>query len=215
MSEPNTVTETDTAKGAKGADGTAQDRPKQGFRFRAAFIPLAIFLLLAVMFGAALVSGDPSKVPSALIGKPAPDVALEPLEGLTRSGAAVPSFGAADLTGDHVSVVNFWASWCVPCRQEHPLLNTLARRPDVKVFGVNYKDGGGGGLNFLRELGNPFTAVGVDPNGRAAIEWGVYGMPETFIVGRDGTIVYKHVGPISRSDLEDTFIPEIEKAASR
>lgn len=175
-------------------------------------IPLAIFVALAVMFAIALSSGDPSKIPSALIGKAAPDVRLAPLEGLVRDGQPVPAFSAQDLQAGEVSIVNFWASWCVPCVQEHPLLNEIRERSGVKIYGINYKDPGDGGLKFLTRLGNPFHAVAVDPKGRAAIEWGVYGMPETFVVDGSGTIVHKHIGPISKSDLEATILPAISRA---
>ena len=174
--------------------------------------PLLVFLALAAMFGFALVSGDPSRVPSALIGKPAPDMEMAALEGLERDGVAVPSFRAGDLATGNVSVVNFWASWCVPCRNEHPLLIEIGLRTGAVLYGVNYKDPNGGGLRFLAELGNPFAGVGVDPNGRTAIEWGVYGMPETFIVDGKGVIVHKHIGPISADDMERSIIPAIETA---
>ncbi|MEO0800089.1 MAG: DsbE family thiol:disulfide interchange protein [Pseudomonadota bacterium] len=176
------------------------------------FLPVAIFVLLALMFGFSLVSGDPSRVPSALIGQPAPDRELQPLPGLTRNGQPVPSFRRADLTRGQVSVVNFWASWCGPCVDEHPLLIALAERTGAPVFGVNYKDPNNGGLKFLQRLGNPYTAVAVDPNGRAAIDWGVYGMPETFLVDGTGAIIYKHVGPITPAILEAKIIPAIQAA---
>lgn len=176
-------------------------------------LPLAIFLAIAGLFAFALSSGDPSNIPSVLIGKPAPDMEMPPLQGLTRNGEQVPSFRAADLkTTGQVSVVNFWASWCGPCIVEHPLLIELAEQTGLVLYGVNYKDPKGGGVKFLERLGNPFTAVGVDDTGRVAIEWGVYGMPETFIVDDQGQIVYKHVGPISREDLKATIFPIIEKA---
>jgi cytochrome c biogenesis protein CcmG/thiol:disulfide interchange protein DsbE len=195
------------------AEPGRQTPPKRGFKFGMTAIPLLIFAALAIMFGLALVSGDPSKVPSALIGKPAPDVELPPLDGLKRpDGSPIPSFRRADLTQGKVSVVNFWASWCVPCVQEHPLLIALARETGAPVFGVNYKDPNGGGLKFLTRLGNPFQAVAVDPKGRASIEWGVYGMPETFVVDGNGVVIHKHVGPISPRDLTETLIPLIRDA---
>lgn len=194
---------------ASNANETSQ--PRSWLRL-GTLIPLAIFTAMSIMFALALSSGDPSKIPSALIGKPAPDMPLGTLEGLERDGKPVPAFRAADLSNGKVTVVNFWASWCVPCRQEHPAFEQISKQTGAQIFGVNYKDPGGGGLRFLKQLGNPFDKVGVDPKGRTAIEWGVYGMPETFIVDGKGIIVYKHVGPITPKDLATKIIPAIKKA---
>jgi cytochrome c biogenesis protein CcmG/thiol:disulfide interchange protein DsbE len=177
--------------------------------------PLAIFAVLTAVFALALRSGDPSKLPSALIGKHAPAMELPALEGLTDGSRTLPGFSSADLATGEVSVVNFWASWCVPCAQEHPLLATLKARTGVRLFGVNYKDQTTAARRFLGRYGNPFAAVGVDGNGRAAIEWGVYGMPESFVVGGRGEIVYKHVGPITAESLEVAIIPAIRAAQMR
>ncbi len=175
-------------------------------------LPLAMFLGLAIMFAFALFSGDPSKLPSALIGRPAPKVDFAPLEGLKAAGQSVPGFTAADLTTGEVKVVNFWASWCIPCVQEHPMLIELAKSTGVAIYGVNYKDQTDDARRFIGRYGNPYKAVGVDPLGRGAIEWGVYGMPETFIVDGKGRIAYKHVGPISPASLDEKVIPAIGKA---
>ena len=177
--------------------------------------PLAIFAILAALFAFALRSGDPSKLPSALIGKPVPAIELAPLEGLTDAERATGGFNSADLGKGQVSVVNFWASWCVPCVQEHPLLVALKERAGVPIYGINYKDQAPAARRFLGRYGNPFTTVGVDGNGRAAIEWGVYGMPETFIVNGAGQIVYKHVGPITSEALEARIMPAIRAARAR
>ena len=142
-------------------------------------------------------------------------MALPALEGLTDGARAIDGFDSADLAKGEVSVVNFWASWCGPCVQEHPLLVALKERTGAPIFGVNYKDQPAAARRFLGRYGNPFAAVGTDGNGRAAIEWGVYGMPETFIVNGKGQIVYKHVGPISANALEDKIIPAIEAARKR
>lgn len=174
-------------------------------------VPLIIFVALAIVFGFSLKSGDPSKLPSALIGKPVPQVNFPALQGLEMNGRAVPGVAAADLSRGEVVVVNFWASWCVPCVQEHPLLVELARR-GVKLAGINYKDPAPGGLRFLAKYGNPFSAVGTDAGGRGAIEWGVYGMPETFVIDRAGRIAYKHVGPITEQSLAEQLLPAIEAA---
>lgn len=195
-----------------------QDKPEtshvetRGGRPRALIWPLAIFTLLAAIFAFALRSGDPSKLPSALIGKAAPSMELPALEGLTDAGRPVAGFATADLAKGEVSVVNFWASWCVPCVQEHPVLVALREQTGVRIYGINYKDQATAARRFLGRYGNPFTAVGVDGNGRAAIEWGVYGMPETFIVNGRGEIAYKHVGPITPETLEARIIPAIRAA---
>lgn len=160
-------------------------------------LPALVFTALALLFLARLYSGDPSKVPSALIGRPVPAFALEPLPGLVRDGQPVPGLSSEDLKGGRVTVVNVWASWCAPCREEHPVLMELAKDPSIRLVGINYKDSPENARRFLGALGNPFAAVGVDPNGRTAIDWGVYGVPETFVIGPDGTIRYKHIGPIT------------------
>ena len=177
--------------------------------------PLGIFCVLALIFAYGLSTGDPARLPSALIGKGVPAMTLPALEGLTDGTRIVPGFDSADLAKGEVSVVNFWASWCVPCVQEHPLLVALKQRAGVPIYGVNYKDQAAAARRFLGRYGNPFAAVGTDSNGRAAIEWGVYGMPETFIVNGKGEIVYKHVGPISPETLEEKLIPAIQAARKR
>jgi cytochrome c biogenesis protein CcmG, thiol:disulfide interchange protein DsbE len=184
-------------------------------RSRMLIWPLAIFGVIAMLFALALSSGDPSRLPSALIGRTAPAVALPALEGLSDGARSVAGFDSADLARGDVSVVNFWASWCAPCVQEHPLLVALKERTGVKLYGVNYKDQAATARRFLGRYGNPFVAVGVDANGRAAIEWGVTGMPETFIVNGKGEIVYKHIGPISAETLESKIIPMVRAAAAR
>jgi cytochrome c biogenesis protein CcmG/thiol:disulfide interchange protein DsbE len=178
-------------------------------------LPLGVFGVLAIIFAFALRTGDPSKLPSALIGKTAPAIELQGLEGLTDAGRTVDGFASTDLAKGQISVVNFWASWCVPCVQEHPVLVALKERTGVRVFGVNYKDQAASARRFLGRYGNPYFAVGVDGNGRAAIEWGVYGMPETFVVNGRGEIVYKHVGPITPEALEAKIIPVIRAAQVR
>ena len=159
-------------------------------------LPVLVFTGLAALFLIRLYAGDPQRVPSALTGRPAPAFALPSLPGLTRDGAAVPGLSNDDLRGG-VTVVNVWASWCAPCRQEHPLLMELAKDPAARVVGTAYKDNPENARRFLGALGNPFAAVGVDASGRAAIDWGVYGVPETFIVGPDGVIRHKHIGPLT------------------
>ena len=174
-------------------------------------LPLIAFAGLAALFWLRLGTGDPSRIPSALIGHPAPQTSLPPLTGLLSDGTQVPGLDPAIFKGK-VSVVNVWASWCVPCHDEAPLLTELAKDTRLQLVGINYKDAPDNARRFLGRYGNPFGVVGVDANGRAAIEWGVYGVPETFIVGRDGKIAYKLVGPLTPDNLERVVKPEIEKA---
>lgn len=179
---------------------------------RLVLAPIVGFFVLAALFGYALTHSEPSKLPSALLGKAAPATDLAPMPGLTANGKPVPGIKSADLTKGDVVLVNFWASWCVPCVQEHPILIELRKRTGVRLLGVNHKDPEPGGHRFLQRYGNPFDAVGLDGNGRASIEWGVYGMPETFVVDGKGRIVYKHVGPISEQLMTAVVMPAIEKA---
>ncbi len=174
-------------------------------------IPLALFLALAALFMLRLGAGDPSRIPSALIGHLAPPTSLPPLAGLERDGEPVPGLETATFK-DEVTVLNVWASWCVPCRDEVPLLVALAADRRIRVVGITYKDQPDNARRFLGRFGNPFASNGVDLSGRTAIEWGVYGVPETFVVGRDGRITYKLIGPITPSNLERALKPAIEKA---
>jgi len=178
-------------------------------------LPLAIFLALAALFFFRLGSGDPSRIPSALIGRPAPDTNLAAVPGLNaRDGKPMPGLSTADFKGN-VTLVNIWASWCVPCHDEAPLLEALSADKRIRIVGINYKDQPDNARRFLGRYGNPFVAAGADQNGRASMEWGVYGVPETFIVGRDGTIAYKLVGPITEGNLARVIRPEIEKALGK
>jgi cytochrome c biogenesis protein CcmG/thiol:disulfide interchange protein DsbE len=174
-------------------------------------LPLILFGALAALFLLRLYGGDPSKLPSALIGRPAPQTALPALQGLTHDGTAVPGLDPAAFKGK-VSLVNVWASWCVPCHDEAPLLTEIGKDTRFQIVGINYKDAADNARRFLGRYGNPFSVVGVDGNGRASIEWGVYGVPETFIVGKDGRIVYKLVGPITPENFDRVLKVEIEKA---
>ena len=174
-------------------------------------LPLVVFAALAAIFWFALGDGDPSRIPSALIGHPAPQTPLPPLDGLASNGAPIPGLDPTVFKGK-VSLVNVWASWCVPCRDEAPLLTELGRDSRLQLVGINYKDSTENARRFLGRYGNPFRIVGVDANGRASIEWGVYGVPETFIVGREGTIVYKLVGPVTPDNINTVLRAEIDKA---
>jgi cytochrome c biogenesis protein CcmG/thiol:disulfide interchange protein DsbE len=191
--------------------GTAPEKRRRSGLFLA--LPLIVFAVLAVLLLARLFGGDPSRIPSALIGKPVPDFTLPAVAGLVRDGAPVPGLSAADLKG-RVSVVNVWASWCGPCRYEHPLLMELAKNPAIRLVGLNYKDDPENARRFLGGLGNPYAAVGADTAGRTAIDWGVYGVPETFVVAPDGTIALKHVGPLTEEAIGTVLEPAITKAAA-
>jgi cytochrome c biogenesis protein CcmG/thiol:disulfide interchange protein DsbE len=185
--------------------------PAAGKRRILVLLPLAAFLGLAALFFVRLGAGDSSRIPSALIGRDAPATELPAVAGLERDGKPIPGIAPADFKST-VTVLNVWASWCVPCHDEAPLLMQLARDSRIRVVGINYKDQADNARRFLGRYGNPFAASGADANGRAAIEWGVYGVPETFIVGRDGKIAYKLVGPITPDNIERVMKPEIEKA---
>jgi cytochrome c biogenesis protein CcmG/thiol:disulfide interchange protein DsbE len=171
------------------------------------FLPLAVFVGVAAVFLMQLTSGrDAAVIPSALIGRTAPDTKLPPLPGLTTRG-----IDTAGLTGK-VTVLNVWASWCAPCREEHPLLLQLTRDDRFVLAGLDYKDPPEKARAFLEELGNPFDMVGADRAGRAAIDWGVYGVPETFLIDRRGVIVWKQVGPFTPETIERELMPRIEAA---
>ncbi|RWA60444.1 DsbE family thiol:disulfide interchange protein [Mesorhizobium sp.] len=170
-------------------------------------LPLLVFLGLAGLFLSQLLSGrDVSEIPSALIGLPAPQTNLPPLEGSNLPGLDSKSFAGK------VTLVNVFASWCAPCREEHPVLLALSQDRRFTLAALNYKDEPENARRFLGDLGNPYQAIGVDPAGRAAIDWGVYGVPETFVIGKDGKIAYKHVGPLTSESARDLLLPQIEKA---
>ncbi len=192
---------------------TAIENPPPGVGRRRLLVvlPLVLFLALAALFFFRLGAGDPARLPSVLIGREAPPTELPPVAGLERNGQPVPGIVPADFKGA-VTVLNVWASWCVPCRDEASLLMSLSGDKRIRLVGINYKDQPDNARRFLGRFGNPFSASGADANGRAAIEWGVYGVPETFIVGRDGKIAYKLVGPLTPENLERVVKPEIEKA---
>jgi cytochrome c biogenesis protein CcmG, thiol:disulfide interchange protein DsbE len=175
------------------------------------FLPLIAFAALAALFFYRLGTGDPSRIPSALIGRPIPATDLPPLPGLQREGKPVPGLNDETFKGA-VTLVNVWASWCVPCHDEVPFLERLSKDKRIQLVGINYKDAPDNARRFLNRYGNPFVATGRDETGRASIDWGVYGVPETFLVGRDGRIAYKLVGPITADNLSRALTPEIEKA---
>ncbi|MEJ0097603.1 MAG: DsbE family thiol:disulfide interchange protein [Bauldia sp.] len=185
--------------------------PRGGLRL-IHLLPLGFFACLALVFFIRLDSGvDPSAIPSPLVGHAAPAFDLPALDGL-----GVPGLKRADLDGK-VTLVNVFASWCVPCRQEHPVLEALgkefgAANGPVRLVGINYKDQPDNARAFLGEVGNPYAAIGVDQAGRAAIDWGVYGVPETFVVDAHGVIRHKFIGPLTTDQVESVLKPLIGEA---
>jgi cytochrome c biogenesis protein CcmG/thiol:disulfide interchange protein DsbE len=176
-------------------------------------LPLLIFALLSGLFWYALQSGDPSRLPSALVGKPVPAFTLPPIEGLTGEGSQ--GFETADLAKGEPTIVNVWASWCVPCHDEHPLLLERAKQPHVRLYGINYKDDAAAARRFLGRYGNPFARVGADRSGRVAIDWGVYGVPETYVITGDGRIAYRHVGPLTEDAIKQKLLPLIQPSGEK
>tara|TARA_R110000824_G_scaffold118960_10_gene271787 strand:- start:41276 stop:41839 length:564 start_codon:yes stop_codon:yes gene_type:complete len=173
-----------------------------------ALIPAVVFMAVAGLFLVAVFGGDPSRVPSPLIGRDVPEFDLPPVAGLDMPGLSSRDFGQGQAV-----IVNVWASWCVPCRQEHAVLSELRTRTDAPLYGLNYKDTGESARRFLSELGNPFDRIGVDAKGRVAIDWGVYGVPETYVIDGNGRIAFKHVGPLTPDMINTEILPAL-KAAS-
>jgi cytochrome c biogenesis protein CcmG/thiol:disulfide interchange protein DsbE len=178
-----------------------------------AFLPVILFAGLVVLLLFRLFAGDPSQLPSALIGSKVPNFNLAAVEGL----ASKPGLSDADLRQGHVTLVNVFASWCVPCHQEHAILALIAKDAKLAAEGVSlvaiaYKDEPANTRRFLAQEGDPYAKIGADRSGMTGIDFGVYGVPETFIVKGDGTIAYKFIGPMSEDSLRDTVLPEIEKA---
>jgi cytochrome c biogenesis protein CcmG/thiol:disulfide interchange protein DsbE len=170
------------------------------------YVALGLFLVLLIFLGVGLTL-NPREVPSPLIGKPAPTFSLPTV------ADAAKSVGTGDLR-NQVTLVNVWASWCVSCRQEHPLLVELSRKGTVPIYGLNYKDTRPDALRWLAALGNPYVASAFDEDGRVGIEWGVYGVPETFVIDRQGIIRHKHTGPVTPEAWEKTLLPLIQQLQS-
>lgn len=167
-------------------------------------VPVLLFVVLAGYFTVILRSGrDPSLLPSALIGKPAPAFALAGLDGK-------PGLDRAELAG-HVALVNFFASWCGPCRLEQPLLLRLAHDANVRLYGIAYKDKPADTAHYLAELGDPYRRVGLDESGRVGINFGVYGVPETYVIDKEGRIRLRHVGPLTAEDIDRTLLPLLRR----
>lgn len=172
-----------------------------------ALVPVAIFAaLIGAFFGPGLFRENPDALPSEIAGGPAPAVAITALDDK-------PVFSDATLRDGQVKLVNFWASWCVPCRAEHPLLKELAA--ELPVYGVNYKDRPGNAMDFLTELGDPYAGIVADVDARMGIDWGLYGVPETFVVAGDGTVILRYAGPLTRAVIARHLRPAIAEAAAR
>jgi cytochrome c biogenesis protein CcmG/thiol:disulfide interchange protein DsbE len=190
---------------------TAEIGERKGFR-GGFLLPLIIVAALVALFLVRLHSGDPSRLPSALIGKPVPSFDLPAIEGIAEAGKPMPGLASTDLATGEISIVNVWASWCGPCIQEHPYLTSLKERHNLRLMGINYKDEPAAARRFLARLGNPFDAIGADITGRVAIDWGVYGVPETYVVDGRGQIIHKIVGPLSPESNENELLPIISRA---
>ena len=168
-------------------------------------VPVVTFAVLAGIFFVRLHSGvDPAAIPSALIGKPAPGFRLEPVTGLEAQGKPIPGLSSDDLKGK-VTLLNFYASWCAPCQVEHPMLMRLAKEPGINLVGIDYKDPAEAGRKYLARNGVPYAAIGADTTGRVAIDFGVYGVPETFVIGPDGTIRDKLVGIVTQQNYAEVL----------
>jgi cytochrome c biogenesis protein CcmG, thiol:disulfide interchange protein DsbE len=183
----------------------SKNKPGGPMRWRGmlTFLPVGFFILLALALGWGLTT-DPKILPSTLIGKPVPEFNLPAVQGRSLGLSTV------DLKGQ-VSLVNVFASWCTACKAEHPLFMKLKADKVVTVYGLNYKDRPQDAANWLDTLGDPYTRTGADQNGRVGIEWGVYGVPETFVISKDGRIKYKHIGQITPKVLEETLMPLIKR----
>ncbi|WP_038035583.1 DsbE family thiol:disulfide interchange protein [Thermopetrobacter sp. TC1] len=194
---------------------TAGDDEQQRPRIRlVVLLPLIAFAVISAFFVWGLIKGNPRYIPSVLIGKPVPEFNLPPLAGArTLDGKPVPGLSSADLKAiPGIKLVSFFASWCVSCRQEHPFLMELARKKVIPIVGIAYKDAPEKSLAWLEELGNPYSRIGVDRKGRTGIDFGVYGIPESFFVDERGIIVYKYTGPLSPTAWEKEVVPALEKA---
>lgn len=167
-------------------------------------VPPVIFAALAGLFFAGMMRDNADELPSTLVGQAAPDVAPEPVPGTAL-------LTGVDLRSDQVTIVNFWASWCPPCRAEHPTLHALSAQ-GYRVAGINFRDNADDAVKYLAEDGNPFFATGFDPKGRTAINWGVTAPPETFLVDGDGTVLFRYAGPLIGSDYEQRFLPALADA---
>ena len=198
----------------KGQDAAAERSSPPKRRF-GAVLPFVIFAAIAALFFFALRAGDPSSLPSALIGKPVPQFDLPPLNDANASPGGVTS---AALGNGKPAIIHFFASWCAPCREEHPAVMALSEKlraqdPQIQFLGINYKDDAAAARRFLGGYGNPYTAIGVDRSGRSAIDFGVYGVPEIYVVAGDGTVAFRHAGPLTEEVVEASILPLMQDDA--
>lgn len=171
-------------------------------------LPAAIFLILGLIFIERILYSSGATVPSALLNQPAPNMQLTS-DLLDENKTPIPSFDTNEFKSP-ITLVNIFASWCVPCRKEHPFLMQLANNPDITIIGMNYKDSQENAQTFLDELGNPYDQIGSDEAGRNGIEWGVYGVPETFIINQDGIIIDKIIGPITPLSVQQKILSRLQ-----
>jgi cytochrome c biogenesis protein CcmG/thiol:disulfide interchange protein DsbE len=202
----------DTGAGHGAANG-GQESAEEGAARRRSWVtlaPILVFGVLALIFLVQLLRGGSSgEIESVLIGRPAPATDLAPLQGLVVGGGQVPGISNASFVGK-ITVLNVWGSWCGPCRDEHPYVLALGNDERIQVVGLNQRDATNNAFGFLMEVGNPYDAIGVDPNGRASIDWGVYGVPESFLIDRNGIVRYKLIGPMNERRYREEMLPQIE-----
>jgi cytochrome c biogenesis protein CcmG/thiol:disulfide interchange protein DsbE len=193
--------------------------PKARKRSFGALLPFALFAALAGLFFIALNAGDPSSLPSALVGKPVPAFDLQPLNAADATTRAQDNVSSEVLGNGKPAIVHFFASWCGPCREEHPAVMALSEKlraqdPGIPFFGINYKDDATAARRFLGGYGDPYTHIGVDRSGRTAIDFGVYGVPEIYVIAGDGTVLFRHAGPLTKEAVETSILPLMQDDAS-
>ena len=193
------------------ASATPEEKPGNAKPKATLLLPLVLVVVMLVLLGVVLRMGDHETLPSALIGKPVPEFALPPIANVLGDNGPTPGLSSAAFKTGKVSILNVWATWCAPCQAEHPLLIQLSQQ-GIPIFSINYKDKPEAARRFLAAHGNPFRAIGSDDSGLTAIDFGVYGVPETFVIDGDGKIAYRFPGPLSPEILGQKIMPAIEKA---
>jgi cytochrome c biogenesis protein CcmG/thiol:disulfide interchange protein DsbE len=204
------LTDPDTGAADRAATGEAGAGETRSGRSWVTLAPIIVFAALALIFLVQLLrGGSTGEIASVLIGRPAPVTDLAPLDGMMVGGTQLPGITNATFTGK-ITILNVWGSWCAPCRAEHPYVLALGNDDRIQVVGLNQRDPTNNAISFLYEMGNPFDAIGADPNGRASIDWGVYGVPESFLIDRNGIVRYKMIGPMTDARYRDEMMPQIE-----